>query len=91
MQCTQDGPLSWLVESESDPGVIHTVTLYKGDDGRARGYCDCEDFGFRHLPKLRRGGSLKANHCKHIRAVVEELKWRAVEVLVETFDEGETE
>ena len=91
MQCTQDGPLSWLVESETDPGIIHTVVLSKGQDGKATAWCDCEDYQFRHLPKLRRGGSMRANSCKHIKAVVEELKWRAVEVLVETFDEGESD
>lgn len=91
MHITQDGPLSWLVDSDTDPGIVHNVTLFKGANEQAQAYCDCEDFQYRHWPKLRRGGSLKANHCKHVGAVIESLKWRAVDVLVEAFDEGSTE
>ena len=89
MKIAQDGPLSWLVESESNPLEVHTVTLYRSPEGRTLAHCSCTDFETRRAPNLRRGGSLRANHCKHIGAVAEFIKWAAIDRMVELFDEGD--
>ena len=88
MKIEQDGPLSWLVESDSDPGVVHCVIFHKGPRAKATVYCSCRDFECRHGPRLRAGGSMRANACKHIKAVAEHIKWLAIERMVEMFDEG---
>ncbi len=89
MKIEQDGPLSWLVESESEPEIPHQVTLFLVPGGKAGAWCSCTDWKCRHEPKVRRGASIRQESCKHIRAVVDEIKWMAVEELVRHFDTGE--
>ena len=51
-----DNVTVWLVESQSKPGTVYTVTLTA--DGWPANTCDCEDCRTRHM------------ECKHIRAAL---------------------
>ena len=91
MRIEQQGPLSWLLESETEEGVIHMVTLYSDSHGKPKVSCTCRDFECRHLPKLNRGADYRACCCKHIRLVIEHIKWEAVEAMIRLFSEGEND
>jgi hypothetical protein len=52
-----DGKLTWLVESQTQPGRYYTVIRIS--DGWPVDACDCEDCAYRHQT------------CKHLRAVNE--------------------
>ena len=85
----QDGPLSWLVSSESDPGIVHGVTLFKGPGGVATYHCSCKDYECRQAPRLRSGVSMRDAACKHMKAVSDDIRWRAMQIMVDQFDEGD--
>ena len=91
MKITQEGPLSWLVESETEEGVVHQVSFYKGIDGRPMVSCTCRDFECRKLPHLLRGAYYRSCTCKHINEVVNNIKWQAVEAMITLFDEGSSQ
>lgn len=88
MEILQQSSTSWLVSSESDPAAVHVVTFYRSETGRFMAHCSCTDFSCRHEPRIKHGGSVRANCCKHIRAVVEWLAWAAAERLTELYPEG---
>lgn len=87
----QDGPLSWLVTSESEPGIVHGVSFFKGPGGKATYFCSCKDYQCRHAPRLRSGVSMRDAACKHLKAVTDHLRWQLVERMVEMFNEGESD
>lgn len=71
-----DHPLRYLVQSESEDGVTYLVDFSTDPPS-----CSCADWHSRRRPKLMAGGSIEANNCKHQRAVLEQMKWRMLELL----------
>lgn len=52
------GVHTFYVESESQPGTRYVVQFIRRS-GQRRWFCDCPDFKFRRLARMR--------HCKHAR------------------------